>query len=189
MDPVVKIPVKDTAPNETPVIDIIVDDTTVDDIIVDNATIDIIIGDATDAPVDHTTVKSTDPDGDETDRDIFNPPPSFGPRPELPEELARQWGYTDDSYKKMRFHRCTPNGWVLMKEPVDDFSRRCMGLPPLPHDIAEVRCEERRQEELKMLSKKHGIAKNRTCGRCRDNGKNVRSHGPWMSCFALTPCL
>lgn len=141
-----------------------------------------------------TTAKDAepnDPDGNETDENAIEPQRkgrSFGPEPELPEKLARQWGYTDDSYKVMSFHRRTRTGWVLMKEPVDDFGRKFMGLPPLPRHVFEVRSEERRQEELEMLIKKHGVKTHGTCEKCRENGKKVRTYGARTSRVALTLC-
>ena len=97
----------------------------------------------------------------------------IGPEPAFPEELARKWGWIDDSYKMMSLHRRTRTGWVRIKEPVDDFGRRTMGLPLLPRDVLKVRSEERRQEELEMLLKKHGMSMNGTCEKCRENGKKV----------------
>ena len=99
----------------------------------------------------------------------------IGPEPEFPAELARQWGWTDDTYKLMSLHRRTRTGWVRIKEPVDDFGRETMGLPLLPRDVLEVRSAERRQEELEMYMKKHGVTRHGTCEKCRENGKKVRT--------------
>jgi len=121
----------------------------------------------------------------------------FGPAPEFPEELARQWGWTDDSWKYMALHRLTSRGWVRMREPIDDFERSVMGLPPLPPDVVEVRLEERRKEDLEMLMKRHGVKPQGTCGKCRENGLTVSSPdtlltaSPWLTvpCSAMVPVL
>ncbi|KAH9928195.1 uncharacterized protein B0H18DRAFT_1210449 [Fomitopsis serialis] len=94
----------------------------------------------------------------------------FGPEPEFSEELARQWGWTDDSWEYMSLHRLTSRGWVRMREPIDDFERGIMGLLPLPPDVVEVRLEERRKEDLEMLMKRHGVKPQGTCEKCRENG-------------------
>ena len=105
----------------------------------------------------------------------------IGPMPEFPEELARQWGWVDDSYKLMGLHRRTRTGWVRIKEPIDDFGRGIMGLPPLPRDVLEVRLEERRQEDLQVYMKRHGVTRSETCDKCRTNGKKVRIPPPASS--------
>lgn len=106
----------------------------------------------------------------------------IGPMPEFPEELARQWGWTDDSWKHMGLHRRTKNGWVRMREPVSDFERKFLGLPLLPRDVLEVRLEERRLEDLEILMKRHGFKPQGPCERCREDGKPVRTLNT-NSCF------
>ncbi|TFY60385.1 hypothetical protein EVJ58_g5187 [Rhodofomes roseus] len=99
---------------------------------------------------------------------------TLGPEPVFPEELARQWGWTDDSWKYMALHRIKSGGWVRMREPIDDFERGIMGLPPLPPDVVEVRLEERRREDLEMLMKRHGVKPKGACEGCEELGKAVR---------------